>query len=634
MTIQVTPELIRAAIDQADLNALRVALVQATGDPELAEMEIVLAPVRGGAFFLPTLTPEGEEIVKGKALEFLSDSARHGPVAAELSDDEVRDLVHVLSGERIDDTMLALAREELAFEDFPRETTWSGDRPEATLEDFRVLVIGAGLSGIALGVKLGRLGIPYTIIERLDDLTGTWHRNKYPDVRVDTNCFLYQFKFEKRYPWPEFFPRRADVKQYLEHIVAKYGVAEHVELGQEVVDAAWDEADGRWQVEAHGADGVVHHHRGQVLISATGVFSTPRWPDIDGLDTFGGRILHTADWDTELDWSDLRIGVIGNGSTGTQLLPRLAQTAAQVTAFQRTPQWIVSSPLLGAKVSPELQWLIDTMPFYWNWLGFVQFFGTAQTQAAQIIDDDWRASGGLINERNDQLRTGLIDYVESKVGHVPHLRDHSIPDYAPLARRIVIDNGWFDALLRPNVDLEVESIDQVTPDGVRMVDGRVVELDLLVLATGFHVSRYFHPVTYRGRGGLTFEEAWRKDGARAYLGLTMPGFPNFYSMYGPNATPRFGGFPQWVDIWSRYVLDLVVRQVEGGFRSVEVRAEVFDDYNTRMDDATSTLLWESEGLGSYFINEHGRSGLQMPWEANLYHSWVRSPEPHDFTWRE
>ncbi|WP_179614982.1 flavin-containing monooxygenase [Nocardioides marinisabuli] len=600
----------------------------------MVDLDITLAPVRGGAFFLQALAPEGEQLVQRKAVEFLSDPARRGPAPAELADEEIRDLVRVLSGEEIDETMLAMAREELAFEDFPRETTWTGERPAEALQDFRVIVVGAGVSGIAMGIKLQRLGIPFTIIERLDDITGTWHRNRYPDVRVDTNCFLYQFKFEKRYPWPEFFPRGRDVKRYLEHLVDKYGIAEHVVLGQEVVDAAWNEQDAAWEVEAVDAHGATVRHRGQVLVSASGVFSTPRWPDIPGMETFAGRVLHTADWDTQLEWTGLRVGVIGNGSTGTQLMPRLAQSAAHVTAFQRTPQWIINSPLLGAKITPELQWLIDAMPYYWNWAGFVQFFGTAQTQMAQIIDKDWQAAGGLINERNDRLREALVDYVESKVGHVPHLRDHSIPDYAPLARRLVIDNGWFDALLRSNVSLEVSSIEEIVPEGVRLVGGEVVPLDVLILATGFHVSRYFHPATYRGRDGLTLDEAWSGDGARAYLGLTMPGFPNFYSLYGPNATPRFGGFPQWVDVWSRYILDLVVEQVETGARSVEVRRDVFDDYNARMDRATAALLWESEGQGSYFVNEHGRSGLQMPWEANLYHSWVRAPDRADFSWSD
>ncbi len=628
----VTLDFIRSAVDQADLNALRVALIQATGDRSLAGLDITLAPVRGGAFFLPALTPDGEEIVKERAVEFLADSRRRGPAPADPTDEEIRDLVRVLTGEELDDTMLTMTREELAFEEFPRETSWTGDRPDEALEDFRVLVVGAGVSGIAMGVKLRRLGIPFTIIERLDDLTGTWHRNRYPDVRVDTNCFLYQFKFEKRYPWPEYFPRRGDVKKYLEHLVEKYGVAEHVVLGQEVVDAAWNDDESVWDVESVDRDGRVHRHRGQVMVSASGVFSTPRWPDIAGIDTFTGRILHTADWDTDLDWTGLRVGVIGNGSTGTQLLPSLARTAAHVTAFQRTPQWIINSPLLGTAITPEVHWLIEAMPHYWNWVGFVQFFGTAQTQVAQIIDEDWQADGGFINERNDRLRSALVDYVDAKVGHVPHLRENSIPDYAPLARRIVIDNGWFDALLRPNVSLEVSGIDAIVPDGVRLAGGEVVPLDVLVLATGFHVSRYFHPVTYRGRNGVTFEDAWSKDGARAYLGLTMPGFPNFYALYGPNATPRFGGFPQWVDIWSRYVLDLVVRQIETGAASVEVRQDVFDQYNARMDEATSALLWESEGQGSYFVNEHGRSGLQMPWEADLYHSWVRIAEPTDFVW--
>lgn len=630
---EVDDEYIDRALASADLNALRLALIQATGDSSLAELDIELAPVRGGAFFLPTLSPEGGELVKKRAKEFLRSPETPDRDQLSISDEQISDLVQILTGESIDGPMVNMAREELAFEDFPRESQWTnGERPE-NAENFHVTVIGAGFSGIALGIKLGRLGIPYTIIERLDELTGTWHRNRYPGVRVDTHCYLYQFKFEKRYKWGEYFPKQEQVKAYLDHLADKHDVRRHVRLGEEVVSAEWDDAASMWRVRSKDSAGNEHDYDTNVVISATGVFSTPRWPDIEGLDRFEGHLVHTADWDPNIDWAGLRIGVIGNGSTGTQIVPALAKHAGHVTAFQRTPQWIINSPMLGAKISAEEHWLIDTMPYYWNWLGFVQFIGTAQTQVAQIIDPEWQAAGGLINERNDRLREGLIAYLDSKVGDDQFLLENSIPDYAPLARRIVIDNGWFDALKLPHVNLEVRNIAEVVPEGVRLADGHVVPLDMLVLATGYQVSNYFHPVEYRGREGTTFESAWSKDGARAYLGLTMPNFPNFYAMYGPNATPRFGGFPQWVDVWSRYILDLVVTQIEGEYRSVECRQQVFDEYNRRMDDATKELLWESEGGGSYFVNEFGRSGLQMPWSADVYHSWVRKPRADDFEWR-
>ena len=629
----VSVEFIERAIEESDLNALRIALLQATGDRELADLEIVMKPIRGGAFFLHSLTEQGEKLVKDRALEFLSDPGNRGPVDVVPTEDEVRRLIRALTGDDVSDQMFDLAREELAFEDFPRDSSWTGEPPVDKLRNFHVLVVGAGASGIAAGIKMRRLGIPFTIIERLDDITGTWHRNQYPDVRVDTNCFLYQFKFEKRYKWTEYFPTQARVKEYLHYLADKYDLQPDVRLGQEVVAAEWCDDSATWTVTARSVDGSLHRYDANVVISASGVFSTPLVPDIPGLDSFAGPVVHTADWDPNLPYAGRRVGLIGNGSTGTQILPRLADEAVHVTAFQRTPQWIINSPLLKAQVSPHVQWLLDAMPHYWNWASYVQFVGTAETQVAQLLDPEWQASGGMINERNDKLREGLVDYVRSKVGHVPDLFERSIPDYAPLARRIVIDNGWFDALLRDNVTLETRGIERIVPSGAELRDGSAAEFDVLVLATGFQVSRYFFPVVYRGRGGTTFADEWKKDGARAYLGITMPKFPNFYALYGPNVTPRFGGFLQWVDVWTRYILDLLIKQIEGDIGAVEVRQEVHDDYNERMDEQTRVLLWEQEGQSGYFVNEFGRSGLQMPWEADLYHSWVKSPDPDDFTWR-
>ena len=629
----VSVEFIERAIEESDLNALRIALLQATGDRELADLEIVMKPIRGGAFFLHSLTEQGEKLVKDRALEFLSDPGNRGPVDVVPTEDEVRRLIRALTGDDVSDQMFDLAREELAFEDFPRDSSWTGEPPVDKLRNFHVLVVGAGASGIAAGIKMRRLGIPFTIIERLDDITGTWHRNQYPDVRVDTNCFLYQFKFEKRYKWTEYFPTQARVKEYLHYLADKYDLQPDVRLGQEVVAAEWCDDSATWTVTARSVDGSSHRYDANVVISASGVFSTPLVPDIPGLDSFAGPVVHTADWDPNLPYASRRVGLIGNGSTGTQILPRLADEAVHVTAFQRTPQWIINSPLLKAEVSPHVQWLLDAMPHYWNWASYVQFVGTAETQVAQLLDPEWQASGGMINERNDKLREGLVDYVRSKVGHVPDLFERSIPDYAPLARRIVIDNGWFDALLRDNVTLETRGIERIVPSGAELRDGSAAEFDVLVLATGFQVSRYFFPVVYRGRGGTTFADEWKKDGARAYLGITMPKFPNFYALYGPNVTPRFGGFLQWVDVWTRYILDLLIKQIEGDIGAVEVRQEVHDDYNERMDEQTRVLLWEQEGQSGYFVNEFGRSGLQMPWEADLYHSWVKSPDPDDFTWR-
>jgi 4-hydroxyacetophenone monooxygenase len=630
MQSDVTADFIRRALDGADLNALRVALYQATRDAELVQMAVELRPARGGAFLIPALSEQDGEVVQRKALDFLLEPANRGPGSEIPTDAELRSMMEMLAGQPLEDREFSMGREELALEDFPRDVTWTdGVVPEAARR-FHVVVVGAGVSGIAMAIKLSRLGIGFTVIERQDDLAGTWHRNTYPDVRVDTNAFIYQFKFEKRYPWKEHFPSQPEVKKYLRHIAHKYCVADRVRLGVEVTGATWDEADSTWRVSTRDREGNIEVLVANAVVSASGLFSTAKLPALDGIENFRGETVHTADWRHDLDYAGKRVGLIGNGSTGTQILPSLASRAAHVTAFQRTPSWIVEVPALRSLVSEHEKWLFSSMPYYWNWVGYVQFHGTSGVQRVQQIDNEWRARGGLINEKNDALRASLVEYVRSKVGHDPHLFDNSVPDYAPLARRLVIDNGWFDALNRDNVDLNVDGIECVVPEGIVTGAGETIPLDVIVFATGFEVSSYFYPVIYEGRGGVTFADLWQKDGARAYLGLTMPQFPNFYCLYGPNAVPRAGSFMQWVDVWTRYISQLLIAQIEGGYRSVECRQEIFDDYNSRMDGATSALLWEEQGQGGYFVNEQGRSGVQMPWLAHEYHAWVRSPNLTDY----
>lgn len=623
MTEEITSEFIRNALSDVDINALRIALYQATGDESLAEMKVVQIPVRGGAYTLPSVAAEDQEVIEEKAHAFLMNAANRGPRDVAPDRAEERRLMEMLLGHELEAREFELGRGELAFEEFAREAKWSGEAPTDRLKEFNVLVVGAGASGIATSVKLSRLGIDHTILERLDDVSGTWHRHQYPEVRVDTNSLLYQFKFEKRYPWPEYFPTQGEVKKYMRHVAEKHGVLKHVHFDREVVSSDWNEETNKWHVRATNAAGHLTDYTANVVISAAGLFSTPKFPDIPGLlDTFKGKVLHTSDWDTELDWSDMNVGLLGNGSTGTQILPPLAAKAKHVTAFQRTPQWIISTPTLRHKTTPEIRWLMENMPFYWNWAGYVQFAGTAGVQPAHVFDPQWQANGGQISKRNDALRESLTDYIRTKVGHDEFLFENSVPTYAPLARRLVVDNGWYDSLNRDNVDLNVDGIKEFVEDGVITAAGEHIPLDLMVIAAGFDVSKYFYPTEYKGRDGVTFADLWAKDGARAHLGMTIPRFPNFYVIYGPNAQGRAGGFLQWLDVWTEYITALLVEQVEGGYNSLEVRHDVFDDYNERMDARTAGLIYEAEGGSGYFVNEHGRSGVQMPWDAHEYHAQV------------
>lgn len=620
-------------LDKANPSVLRMALYQLTRDPELAAMTVNEVPLRGGAFSGYLVDESHVPAIKAKALELVAAGELTAAGQAQApSDADLAEMMQLMTGKPVTPEEFRLGREELAFDEFPREARWT-DGPVVP-EGFEVAVVGAGASGIAAAIQFERLGIPYTVYERQADLGGTWHLNHYPDARVDTSSFLYQFKFVKNYAWPEFFASQSEVKKYLEHVAREFGVYDKIVFNTSLESATFDERDERWDLELRSPDGVSWRSVG-VVVSAAGQFSTPRRPDIPGVQDFAGPFFHTTAWDDDYDPAGQRIAVIGNGSTGVQIMPKLAETAAQVYAFQRTPQWI--SPMEGyrEKIGPEIRWLFDTIPFYWNWYCYHTQVTTSGMQLAQEYDPEWQAAGGQISRRNDGMRENLTAYIRSKIGHRPDLMEKVVPDYAPLARRLVVDNGWYDALLRDNVELVTEGIDRFLPHGVETADGTFRELDAVVFAGGFDVGKYLFPAQYVGRDGRTMDEAWSKDGPRAYLGMVVPGFPNMFMFYGPNSQPRSGAFLSWVEIWARYAGQAVVTLLEAGQRSMEVREEVFDDYNARLDEETRSRIWEREAPSgrNYYVNEHGRQMVNWPWRNEHYYTFVERVEPSDYTFR-
>lgn len=615
----ITAEFIHEALLEADANALRIALYQATGDEELATMEVIQIPIRAGAYTLAGIGEEDRLRVIDKAMAFLADPANRGPRSDAPDDDRLRELMETLEGERLDDRQYRLARGEVGFLEGGREAHWRQGVPTEALKDFRVIIIGAGSSGIGMSIKLQRLGIEHVIIDRMEAPTGVWLRHKYPGIRVDTNCLLYQFKFEKRYPWPEYFPTGETIEDYMGYVAEKNGILARTRFNEEVLGAVWDEPSATWTLRTRTSDGAEHTHTANVVISGAGLFTTPKIPNFPGMNDFTGDIISTSEWPDDLDYAGKRVGVLGNGSTGTQVVPPLAREAGHLTIFQRTPQWIIEVPTLRKNTTPTILWLLEAMPYYWNWAGYVQFAGTANIQAATIHDPAWQAAGGQISERNDKLRQSLTAYIERKLGDRPDLLAKVVPDWAPLARRLVVDSGWYDALLQDNVDLNTDGIERFVPEGAQTKAGDIIPLDIMVISAGFEVDQYFYPTIYQGRDGATLQDLWAKDGARAYLGITLPKFPNFYVIWGPNGQGRAGGQLQWLDVWTEYISWMLVEQVENGARSLEVRQDVFDVYNARMDERGKGQIYETDGLTGYYTNAHGRSGVQMSWDAHEFY---------------
>ncbi len=367
MTAKVDAAFIRRAIELADLNAVRVALFHQTRDPEI------------GA--LPTaakLDDAGRALLIDKAVAWLEKNAAPG-MPSEPPEPLLRQLMNMATGENMDDLDFEARRDLAAFKPFPMTTDWTHGRPELP-KDFRVVVIGSGFSGIAMGVQLGLLGIPYTVLDRRPDPGGTWSINRYPDIRVDTISVTYEFFFEKNHPWTEYFARGPEVRSYLEMISRKHGVYENTRFERSLEQATFDEKRNRWVLEV-AAPGGTEMLEANVVVSAVGTFNNPKHPSFEGQETFRGQILHPARWPADFDAKGKRVAILGNGSTGVQLVAPIAEDAEQVFVFQRTPQWISPRVGYGKAVEPEIRWLLDHFPGYWNWWRYMAIAALFQTSS-------------------------------------------------------------------------------------------------------------------------------------------------------------------------------------------------------------------------------------------------------------
>lgn len=615
----------KRAVAAADAAVLRMALIDETGDPSLIAMKIVRKPVRGGSMEVTTLGSTDDAVVRARALDYLAECPPVIPIDPPLMPES---LLALAGDERLTPAGRRLAVEELDSAADGRAVRWRGRPNDAVLADATVAVVGAGISGLSAALRLRELGLPVVVLEKRDEVGGTWLWNDYPGARVDVTTHVYQFKAQAPHAWRRALATQPEILASLKELVDRHELRRDIRFGTELLEARWDEPVAKWELTVRGGGGE-HRISVRFLISATGLFTTARLPAIPGIERFAGPTMHTTAWDGSVNLSGKRVGLIGTGSSGAQLLPHLVRTAGSLTVFQRTPNWVMPLPSFDAEHPPEQAWLTARLPSYLKWLRHAALVLDRQIEPLQEYDPAWRAGGGAVNRRNDALRAYLDRHVRERFAGRPELIAASLPSYPPAARRMVVDNGWYDALLSPHVSLVTDPIVRVDGSEVVSAAGRH-RLDALVLGSGFDVERYLFPVSYRGVGGQSPADLWEADGARAYLGLTMPGFPNLFVFYGPNGQPRSGGFHAWADMWSRYAALLIVETLERGATTAEVRRTAFDDYNQRLDEAMATLVWGADGAGSYYLNRHGRSAVNMPWRADNYFEMIERPNMTEY----
>jgi len=618
----ISNDFIRQALEYADVNALRIALYQQTGDEQLAAMSVTNELREGSPFQFTRLEKSHHPLVKTKALQYLANPQYPRAMPNKL---EAARLMRLFCGRDLTSADIDYAWGDLGFTGFSRGAQWQNKPPQSVLDSIDITVVGAGFGGLLAAIQLQRLGLDCRIIERQAGIGGTWWLNQYPEARVDIASYLYQYKFELGYKWKSFYATQQELLEYFDYIVEKYGLREKVSLNTQITNAKWIEDEAKWHLTAEDEHGHQQLHKSNFFISASGQFSKANLPDIAGIEQFEGTMFHSTNWDKNYDYAGKRVAVIGTGSTGAQMCRGLAATAESLTVYQRSPNWTSRMPSYRDKVPTELQWLLDTMPGYLNWHVFSQHIAQTRMDGMNEIDEQWVAKGGLFNQRNDQLREILTAYIKKAVNGDEKLAKQLTPNWAPLARRPVVDNDFYATLTRDNVDLVTEPIERFTQTGIQTKGSPETarDFDLVVLAAGYEVEAFLWPVEYTGRDGMTLGKLWDKDGPRAYLTAMLPGFPNFAMMYGPNSGLVAGSYHSWVELFSNYYCQVITHTIESGASSFEVTKEAYEAFNDELDERAKTWVFQVEDTGGgYYKNKKNRSAVRLPWRTPEFYEKV------------
>lgn len=619
MTIQVDfkalshDELLRK-LTHTDPTALLMALVEMTGDLGLLNecRAYITGPTSTDANFP---APVVDRIRRRMATVLTDSNASLPDIPAK---DEVFDaLADAVAGREMAGHEKRVIQKEMgllsdAFID------WSSVRPESA-NDFSVIIIGAGMSGIATAIHLKRMGIPFHIYDSNDEAGGTWAVNTYPGCGVDIASHYFSFSFARRQDWNRYYAKQPEILAYIQECVSTFGLDEHITFGVRVDSASYDESTAEWVLETvSGAR--VQTIRTNVLVSGIGQLSVPAVPDLHSRETFRGKAFHSAEWDHTADLTGKKVVLVGNGASGNQIGPAIAPIVDTLTVLQRSPQWVVGVPGYLEDVPEDEKWVLGNVPAYERWFRARTMLSMNDImRPAALVDRTWDNADGTISQANQELRERLLRYISDELGERTDLLDALIPAFPPLMKRMLRDNGWVRMFRRENVQLVNARAMEFTESGVIDGEGREHEADIVVFATGFKAARMLSSVDFVGKGGLTIRDVWGDEDPRAYLGIAVPDFPNLFVLYGPNTNVGVGGsiFFQ-AEAQSAYIATIVRDMIERGIGSVEIKRDVFDDYNARMDAELKKMIWSVPTGSTWYRNSKGRVTANMPWTSADY----------------
>lgn len=614
-----------SAIAEGDIRCLLMVLAHMTGDkrwlepPYLPKRDIRLIPDPEAG-----VPKEVQDEIRAAVVKLFADGTPK-PVIADPGEELLLKMMRTCLGENVAPEYAPLMREEMGF--VPREPRWTKRPSDEKLAEQHVLIVGAGVCAIALGVALGHLGIPYTIVEKNDELGGTWWINRYPGCGVDTPNHSYSYSFGSHNEWTRYFCQREELLGYLQKVAEEYGIRKHLRVNTELTSSRWNEEKRRWISTLKTANGE-ETFESTALVSAIGQLNDPSRAHFKGEENFKGAILHSALWSDDIKLDGKHVAVIGTGATSMQLVPAIAGRVASVTVYQRSAQWARPVKGYADPISEGARWLLAHLPFYVQWYRFNMFWRYGDGLLPFLRKDPaWPHPERAVNKGNDRHRQELTDFILAELKDRPDLIAKCVPTYPPYGKRILLDNNWFKTLTRDNVELVTDTIDHFDEGGIVTADGERRPADIIVVATGFKVTEMAARLNISGRDGKDLRQAWANDNPTAFLGLTVPGFPNFFCMLGPNSGPAHGGSVIFQsECQSRYISACLADMVEQDVAAVDVRQDVLDDYVRKVDAEHETMIWTHPGMSTYYRNSSGRVFSAMPWRFVDYWRMTHDPD--------
>lgn len=619
---------ISLAIKSASFPVLAATLVHVVGDIKILDdlpkpRMAMLGEIQG--YF----TEQDKQLIKSIALPllekyFLDTELKDFYIP---SDDEMHKIMNYIVGAEVSEDYVPMMLDEINLRTSKSIKNTAAPN-KRDIKDFSALIIGAGMSGILMGIKLAERGIPFKIYEKNKSVGGTWAENTYPGCRVDIPNHFYSYSFEENHQWSQYFSQQPELEQYFQACFDKYDLAGMTQFNTEVSAMTFDDSTHLWSIQSIN-NGSEQSEEFNLVISCVGQLNQPKIPEINGLESFEGNIFHSARWPQDDQITGKKVAVIGSGASAFQIVPSIADKCNKLTVFQRSAPWMFPNPDYHRDVEDGKKWLLENLPGYSRWYRFLLFWpGSDQLLDSLFIDPEWQGGESSINETNDQMRQIFTDAM------LGQLQDKSlipkvIPNYPPFGKRMLQDNGaWLQSLQKDNVRIFTNEIQELTPRGI-LSNNQLHEFDTIILATGFKAQEFFTPICINGGDGF-FNDQYG-DSPQSYLGIAFDTLPNFFSTYGPGTNLAHAGsiiFNSECQV--KYICSAIDYILENNIKYLKVKQDVVASYQEKLEARLNQMVWQHPNVSSWYQNSKGKVVTTSPWRLIEYWKWTKKFEASDY----